>query len=306
MTKHLRQALAATTATVGLMAVAAGLGSASAAPFVIEAGPNTIHFTNWETKVTAAGDELVGLIRIDQIFNTATGNTIFSNSAQEEIVGYFKGLILKAPGFVPAPGSPFAFTGGELFLYRDSTPNFNPSFDPTVGSGPGNLGTESPFVTNIAPEAAGPFQAPIAGGVGNGVTDGALWAHIVFDPGLNIADPTATLSGSIRATLPSDDGFGSPAVQGDGQSFLSIDAGEVFNVYNTNGFNGGLSDFRLDNTFFITNGVAPIGPFVYDNTTNGWDTHSDDPVKGILPEPMTIGLIGMGLLGLGVARRRKA
>ena len=301
MTKHLRQALAVTTATVGLTAAAAGLGSASAAPFTIEAGPTTIHFTNWETTVSAAGDELTGLIRIDQILNTATGNTIFSTSPSEEIVGYFRGLILSPPGFIPAPGAPFAFTGGELFLYRDTTPDFNPSRNPAVGSGPANVATDSPGVPNIGPQAPA-NQAPILGGAGNGVTDGALWAHIVFDPGLNLANPTATLSGSIRATLPADDGFGSPAFQGDGQSYLSIDGGEVFGIYDTNGFNGGLSDFRLDNTFFITNNGTPA----FDNTTNGWDTHSDDPVRGIIPEPMTIGIIGMSLLGLGIARRRKA
>jgi hypothetical protein len=300
MNATLRNGLLA-AATAGVMI--AGAGAAQA--FSLTSGSHTWHFTNWETRVTGQGDVLEGLIRVDQIFNNDTGNTVFSTNPGEELVGYFTGLTVQS--ITEAPGAPFSFTGGEIFLYTDTTPDFNPSKDPTVGSGAANLASDSPGVSNIAPDAAPTDQAPLlSGAAGAGVTDGTLWAHIVFDAGISLADPTATLAGGIRPVVAVDDGLGSPALQGDGSGFMSIVAGSAYDQYNTNGYNGGLSDFRLDNTFFITNGPAAVGPVSFDNTTNGWDTHSDDPVKALaIPEPATIGLMGMGLFGIGVLQRRR-
>lgn len=315
------------TAAAGVLAL--GIGSvptdAGAAPFTLTGGGQTWHFTNWETRVTDVGQELQGLIRVDNIFKDSNGNEVFSTTPAEEIVGYFRGLTVK--NIDESPGGSFAFTSGFIALYRDTTPDFNPSLDATVGSGLSNLATESPGVADIDPDPTPSDVAPIVDGdgVGAGVTDGVLWALIRFDTGISITDPTATLTGSIRAIPPNpviDDGYGSPALQGDGSAFLSIVAGEVFEHYDTNEFVdlfGGEHDFRLDNTFFITNGPASIplappgcpgplpGCLEFDNTTNGWDTHSDDPVKSVgLPEPMTSAIFGMGLLGMaGVMRRRR-
>jgi len=270
-------------------------------------GGQTWHFTNWETRVSAAGDQLQGLIRLDQIFDK-NGNTLFASGPGEEIVGYFNNLILSAP-YTEALGAAFSFTGGDIFLYSDTTPNFNPTLNATLGSA--GYANESPGATSYAADPAALFSAPILGGAGAGVTDGTLFAHLKFDTGISVTDPTATLAGSIRNLISADDGLGSPALQGDGAAFLSIVAGSSFNLYNTNGFtdlSGNKHDMRLDNTLFVTNGPAAIGPVTFDNTTNGWDTHSDDPVKllATVPEPSSLALLGLALASFGFANKRRA
>jgi hypothetical protein len=89
------------------------------------------------------------------------------------------------------------------------------------------------------------------------------------------------------------DGVGAVAAS-KGLAFGNIIGGTSIGstIWNTNAFGPGL-DVRLE----FEPDLVP---------TNGWQSASDDPVQwSVLPEPTTMGLLGMGLVGIGLRARRR-
>jgi hypothetical protein len=175
-----------------------------------------------------------------------------------------------------ATGFDAVATGGNFDIYINPS-NINP-----------NQGT-----AGYAAAGGGCLPGDLCYNTVSNVVGGGLFLGLDLATGIT-ADPTVTLNSSFQITNP---------VTGKAEFYMNVRPGAAGGVFgsnfDTNGFATpfGARDILSQNDFFPN-----INPVVSD-----WALRSNDPTRAnFIPEPGSVALLAMAVLGLGVCRRRKA
>jgi len=216
--------------------------------------------------VSSGSTDSYGIFTVTSITDLL-GNNLWSQTAGEALEGWFYGLSDDGQVIDGNFSGNIWSTGGKLEMYLGPR-NLNPTTGP--GAVPALGSAPAIDLWNAA--------------------DGSLFLSADFVPGIT-ADATTTYLQDI-------DSLTSP-ISGSGIGYLKVTGGSAASMFDSNLFAGG-ADFLLQNDY--RSGTL-------DDPSYGWTVVSHDPVLGsnaVVPEPTTMLLFGMGVVGMLIRKKKVA
>lgn len=205
--------------------------------------------------------------------NDGVWENFWSQTEDEWIIGHFWGLSDNQLIY-NEDDNIFRFNeiGGHINLYKSTT------------------GLDLTAAPNPVPDYDGLLDSELPDwNIWNGYGDmGDLWLSADFTPGTLIGDSTTTYTEILTGlTLPPS---------GTTNAYLDVTGGSVGERLDTDGFITGIgTKADLDMSVDLTG----------NQTQSGWNIGEDPVLANVVPEPTTLILFGLGLLGFaGIARKK--